>query len=55
MTGWLELIGIIGKVIVWWITKNETNKAAVIEVINRKQQGWDNESAGAIFDDTKPA
>ena len=53
MTNIGELLAIIGKVVVWWITRNETNKAAAIEAINRKAEGWANASAGNIFDSTR--
>lgn len=43
-----ELLSIIGKLLVWWLTKREENKAVVIEAINKRAEGWKNESPTAI-------
>jgi hypothetical protein len=48
MSGWGELFSILGRVIVWWITKEDRNREAVIAAINRRAEGWKNEN-GDIF------
>jgi hypothetical protein len=48
MSGWGELLSILGRVVVWWLTKNDRNREAVIAAINKRHEGWQNEN-GDIF------
>jgi hypothetical protein len=48
MSGWGELLSILGRVIMWWLTKDERNRAALVASINKRQEGWQNEN-GDIF------
>jgi hypothetical protein len=48
MSGWGELFSILGRVVVWWLTKNDRNREAVIAAINKRHEGWQNEN-GDIF------
>lgn len=49
-----ELFAILGKVVVWWLTRNERNRQAVIDQMKKAQDGWENEN-GDIFGGGRPA
>ncbi len=54
MSGWGELLALLGRVIVWWVTRDERNRAELIARINRRQEGWKDEN-GDIFGGGDPA
>ena len=44
-----EFLDILTLLVRWWFGRTEAAKAALVETINRKSEGWKNESPTDIF------